>query len=65
MADAIRIKAVPEVAALREGARKNRDRRTSFKGRRFKDLSQKEKDRLLKAVAIQLGLLDAHVNEDD
>lgn len=51
MADVIRPKNV-----LRERVADS-NRKHRFRGKKFKDLTQAEKDQLLKAIAIRLGIL--------
>jgi hypothetical protein len=57
---AIRTKDIPEWAAKKTSAKTKRRREEGrkMKGKTFEQLSQSEKDVLLKALAVQAGLID-------
>ncbi len=58
MALALQTKKIKSIADRKEKARKENSKRVAFKGKKFKDLNQAQKDKLLKACALRLGLLD-------
>jgi hypothetical protein len=62
MAQALRTKDIPEWAAQKAAKKTKKDRedgrKTSLGGKSFEDLTNPEKDLLLKALAVKAGLID-------
>jgi hypothetical protein len=57
MVKALRTKDDPAWAARLKDRQKHTRLRTSFQGKKFKQLTAAEKDRLLELIAIQMGIL--------
>jgi len=55
---------IPSHAAKLERVRRVGERKTKLKGKTFESLSQKDKDALLKTLAIRAGLLEDSEDQD-
>jgi hypothetical protein len=57
MIKALRTKDDPAWAARKKAAQEHTKTRLSLKGKKFKELTADEKDRLLEMIAVELGIL--------
>jgi hypothetical protein len=62
MADMHRASDDAAAEAKKAAHRRKKDREATLKGKTFEDLSPPEKDKLLKAVAVRLSLIDDSVD---
>jgi hypothetical protein len=62
MAKAVLTKDIPSIQERKTKERKKQDKAGAFRGKKWKNLTPEQKDKLLKAMAIRFGFLD---NEED